>query len=216
MRFNLLDLLLPRETKFYDLFVEHSDALLAAARKLRDLAAGSGDGTAGREALKAFVADIKDLERSADKVESKIEVAIEESFITPLDREDIHLIAAYVDNAVDEIKALSTKIETYDVIKLPPRSLDFADIIVECAQELAAAFIRMKKKESTNAQIKAIGDAERRADVLFSIAIGDLFKDGNDAIAIIKAKEVYEGLEEVVNRIDGVGKLLRRVAIKMG
>lgn len=216
MRFNLLDLLLPRETKFYDLFSEHAAALLAASRKLGELAAGAEEGAAGREALKTVVGEVKEIERAADKVESKIEVALEESFITPLDREDIHLIAAYVDNAVDEIKALVGKVETYGVVRLPPRSSDFTDIIVDCAQHLVEAFARMKKKESITSQIKAIGDAERRADVLFSIAIGDLFHDGKDAIEIIKAKEVYEGLEEVVNRIDGAGKLLRRVMIKMG
>ncbi|HUX38217.1 MAG TPA: DUF47 family protein [Rectinemataceae bacterium] len=216
MRFNLLDLLLPRETKFYDLFIDHAQALLSASRKLMELAAGTGEGAAAREGLRTVVGGIKEIERAADKIESAIEVALEESFITPLDREDIHLIAAYVDNCVDEIKALVGKIETYDILHLPPRSNDFADIIVECAQHLLEVFVRMKKKESTGSQIKAIGEAERRADVLFSIAIGDLFKEGKDAVEIIKAKEVYEGLEEVVNRIDGVGKLLRRVAIKMG
>lgn len=216
MRFNLLDLLLPRETKFYDLFIEHGEALVAASRKLRDLASSVAEGAEAREALKTIVAEVKEIERAADKVESKIEIAIEESFITPLDREDIHLIAAYVDNAVDEIKALVGKVETYGILHLPLRSLDFVDIILECAHELAQAFARMKKKDSITAQIKAIGEAERRADVLFSIAIGDLFHEKADAIEIIKAKEVYEGLEEVVNRIDGVGKLLRRVMIKMG
>jgi len=222
MRFNLLDLLLPRETKFYDLFVEHATIVLSAARKLRELAGGTSDGDLAREALKTVVAEVKELERAADKIEAKIGLALEESFITPFDREDIHMIAAYVDNSVDEIKALVNKVETYGVVRLPPRGADFADIIVECAQELVEAFGRMKKKDSANAQVKAIGEAERRADVLFSIAIGDLFKEasgrttGADAVEMIKTKEVYEGLEEIVNRIDGTAKLIRRVMIKQG
>jgi hypothetical protein len=222
MRFNFLDLLLPRETKFYDLFLEHAACLLAASRKLRELAGGQDDGVIGREALKAIVAEVKELERAADKIEAKIDIALEESFITPFDREDIHMLAAYVDNAIDEIKALTNKIEIYGIVRLPHRSADFADIIVECAQSLVEAFERMKKKDATNSQVKAIGEAERRADVLFSIAIGDLFKEaatrvgGADAVEMIKTKEVYEGLEEIVNRIDGTAKLIRRVMIKQG
>jgi uncharacterized protein Yka (UPF0111/DUF47 family) len=216
MRFNFLDLLLPRETKFYDLFLEHGETLLAAARKLRELAGGTDEGLAGKETLKGLVTAIKELERAADKIETKIDVALEESFITPFDREDIHMIAAYVDNSIDEIKALTNKIETYGIVRMPTRSADFCDIIVDCAQRLIEAFERMKKKQAVNAQIKEIGEAERRADVLFSIAIGDLFREGKDAVEMIKTKEVYEGLEEVVNRIDGTAKLIRRVMIKQG
>jgi predicted phosphate transport protein (TIGR00153 family) len=222
MRFNFLDLLLPRETKFYDLFLEHTDTLLDAARRLRKLAAGLDSGDAGHESLMAIITEIKEIERKADKIESKIDIALEESFITPFDREDIHMIAAFVDNTVDEIKALVEKIETYGIVRLPSRSADFADIILDCSQKLHEAFERMKKKESVSSQVKAIGEAERRADVLFSIAIGDLFKEaatragGADAVEMIKTKEVYEGLEEIVNKIDGAGKLLRRVMIKQG
>jgi hypothetical protein len=218
MRFNILDFLLPRETKFYDLFNEQADRLMAAAKRLRDLmreleAAAESD---RRDVLKAGVAAIKDIERGADKVEVRINEALEESFITPLDREDIHTIASFVDNVIDAVKALTNKLETYGVLRMPPRSEDFADIIVECAQFLKDAFQRIAKRSSITAQAKAIGDAERRSDYLFSIAIGDLFNDGKDAIEVIKAKEVYEGLEEIVNCMDSAGKMMRRVMIKQG
>jgi len=219
MRFNLLDFLLPRETKFFDLFCDHAARLLSVARKLRELAASldaSGDEAGARDVIRAAAVAVKDIEREADKIEARINNAIEESFITPLDRDDIHLIASYVDNAIDAVKALTHKIENYGVLRLPPRSIDFADIIVECGQLLAQAFDRIRKRSSVTAQAKAIGDAERRSDYLFSIVIGDLFKAGGDPIEIIKCKEIYEGLEEIVNRIDGAAKVLRRIMIKQG
>lgn len=218
MRFNILDFLLPRETKFFTLFDEHAQCVLDAAKRLRELCDNleSGSDAGRRDTLRTAVATIKEIERKADKSEAAINQALEESFITPLDREDIHMIAVFVDNTVDAIKALANKLETYGVYHMPPRSREFADIIVEGAQCLVEAFARVAKKANVTSQAKAISDAEHKADVLFSIAIGDLFNDGKDAIAVLKAKEIYEGLEDIVNRIDGTAKMLRRVMIKQG
>ena len=222
MRFNLLDLLLPRETKFFDLFIDHAGRLVACAKRLRELASelaspsGSSADADRRDVLKAGVAAVKEIEREADKIEERINIALEESFITPFDREDIHTIAAAVDNSIDAMKALTTKLELYGVLELPPRFEEFIDVVADCSASLAEAFARMKKRASLSAQVKAIGEAERKADLLFSIVIGDLFKSDKTAVEIIKDKEVYEGLEDIVNFIDSAGKLLRRVMIKQG
>ncbi len=219
MRFNFLDLLLPRETKFFDLFSEHAARLLAGARRLRELAAeleGVAASTDRHDILKAGVAAVKEIERQADKLEEKINVALEESFITPFDREDIHTIASTVDNAIDATKALAIKLDTYGVLELPPRFAEFADLIVDCAQSLAEAFDRMKKRTSISVQAKAVSETEKKADLLFSIVIGDLFKSEKGAVEIIREKEVYEGLEEIANCINSAAKLIRRVMIKQG
>ncbi len=224
MRFNILDLLIPRETKFFDLFDEHAKSLVAGAKRLRELAAelgpaapGGGDAAgaaARRDALKAAVLAVKEIEKDGDKIEERINAALEESFITPFDRDDIHLIASAVDNAIDALKALMSTLDIYGVLELPPRFDEFADVVAECAAGLAEAFGRARARSSPKAQAKAIGEAERKADFLFSIVIGDLFKSEKTAVAIIKEKEIYEGLEEIVNLIDSAAKLLRRVMIK--
>jgi len=226
VRFNFLDLLLPRETKFFDLFIEHAGRLVACAKRLRELAAeleaapGLSSGPMAeptlRDLMKAGVASVKEIEKQADKIEEKINTALEESFITPFDREDIHLIAAAVDNAIDAVKALTTKLEVYGVLELPPRFSEFADVVSDCAGSLAEAFECIKKRSSLNAHAKEVSEAEKRADLLFSIVIGDLFKSEKTAVEIIREKEVYEGLEEIVNNINASAKLLRRVMIKQG
>jgi uncharacterized protein Yka (UPF0111/DUF47 family) len=230
VRFNFLDLLLPRETKFFDLFIEHAGRLVACAKRFRELtaaleaAAGPSDGPAAsaaaeasrRDILKAAVAAVKEIERQADKNEEKINEALEDSFITPFDREDIHLIASLVDNAIDAMKALTIKLDIYGVLELPPRFGEFVDVIADCSAGLAEAFERMKKRSPINAQVKAVSEAEKKADLLFSIVIGDLFKSEKTAVEIIREKGVYEGLEEIVNRINAAAKLLRRVRITQG
>jgi uncharacterized protein len=226
VRFNFLDLLLPRETKFFDLFTEHAARLVAGAKRLRELSAELGRPAEApaesasppdrRDILKAGVAAVKEMEREADKIEKKVNEALEQSFITPFDREDIHLIASAVDNAIDAVKALTTKLDIYGVLELPPRFGEFAEVIMECSTGLAEAFERMKKRSSLSAHAKAVSEAEKKADLLFSIVIGDLFKSEKTAVEIIREKEVYEGLEEIVNRINTTAKFLRRVMIKQG
>jgi uncharacterized protein len=217
MRFNILDLLFPRENKFYSLFSEHCGRLVLAASRLKDLVSSLDSASKGRkELLRNAAADVKELEKEADRLEARINEAIEESFITPLDRDDIHLIATVVDNAIDSVKMLTNLMDIYALTKLPPRTSEFADIIVEGAAALASAFEAMEKRGSVNPSVKVIADGERRADLLFAAAIGDLFKDEEDPIALIKAKELYEGLEAIVNRIDIAGKLLKRIMIKQG
>jgi uncharacterized protein len=217
MRFNILDLLFPRENKFYDLFCEHAERLVQAAGRLKELVAALDAASKGRkELLHSAAADIKELEKQADRLEARINEAIEESFITPLDRDDIHLIATVVDNAIDSIKMLTNMMDIYALTKLPPRTSEYADIIVECARSLAEAFAALEKRSSVNPSVKVVSEAERRADQLFAAVIGDLFKEEEDPIALIKAKELYEGLEEIVNRVDIAGKLLKRIMIKQG
>ncbi|MGO9207906.1 MAG: DUF47 domain-containing protein, partial [Candidatus Limnocylindrales bacterium] len=199
--------LIPRDERFYDLFKQFAAYLLDAARKLEAM-------ITEYDRLDERVAEIRAIEHQADMVELEIGVRLERAFMTPFDREDIHTIASSVDNAIDAIKALTTKLELYGVLELPPRFKEFADVVADCSGFLAEAFARMKKRSSLNAQTKAIGEAERKADLLFSIVIGDLFKSEKTAVEIIKEKEVYEGLEEIVNCIDSAAKLLRRVMIK--
>jgi len=221
VRFNFLDLLLPRETKFFDLFGEQAGRLGAGAKRLRELAAeltaaATATDADRRDILKAGVAAVKEIEHQADKIEERINVALEESFITPLDREDIHIIASYVDNAIDAVKALTVKLDIYGVFELPPRFEEFADIVADCSGYLVDAFERMKKRSPLNPQTKAISEAEKKGDLLFSIVIGDLFKSDKGAVEIIREKEIYEGLEGIVNHIDTAAKLLRRIMIKQG
>ena len=158
MKFNFLDLLLPRETKFFDLFNEQAGRLLACAKRLRELvaelrgfvepasAAPGAAETGRRDILKAGVTAVREIEKQADKIEERINLTLEESFITPFDREDIHTIASSVDNAIDAMKALTTKLELYGVLELPPRFEEFADIVADCSVFLVEAFARMKKR----------------------------------------------------------------------
>lgn len=214
MRFNLLDFLLPRETKFYGLFKEQAGCLVKAAAALRDFASDL-KGMEDDEARKR-VAAIKEVENEADAVTERINAAIEDTFITPFDREDIHAIAINLDQVIDLINALASRVDIYGIRKLPKNAVNFTELLVEGADGLLRMFDDMERKKDVSAAYKKVHEVEQKADYLFSLSVGDLFQKEKDPLDVIKFKDVYEELEEIADSIDAVAKMIRRVMIKQG
>jgi uncharacterized protein Yka (UPF0111/DUF47 family) len=214
VKFNILDFLLPRETKFYKLFIDQTDVLIEAGHQFKNLALDIT--TLTDDTLKARVTIIKDCERRGDDVEKLIISELNQTFITPFDREDIHHIAMNIERALDILTSITNKIEIYGIKQFPQNIIKFSELIVEVAETLKKMFGDMEKKRDIENHFKNIHKLEHNADYLFHISVGDLFKQEKDPIQIIKIKEVYEHLETVVDAIDHVGKLARNVLIKHG
>ncbi len=214
MKFNLLDLLMPREGKFFNYFKEQVSLLIEASQIFRNLSLNID--SMNEDEIKKEIGRIKECEKKADFIEVTIINELEKTFITPFDREDIHLIAINVDRAIDILNSFSNKIEIYGIHSFPVNVSKFSDIIVEIAEILYDIFNDFEKKKKIDDKIRNMHALENNADYLFYISVGDLFKDHTDPIEIIKLKEVFEYLESIVDSIDYVGKLLRRVLIKQG
>lgn len=214
MKFNLLDLLLPREKKFYTFFKEQAEILQEAARLFKSLATNLKN--LKEDEVKEMVTKVKDCEHRGDQVEAKIIKELHDTFITPFDREDIHAITVQVDKSLDLLTSLSNKIELYGIRKLPKNAVNFAELIVEMTDVLKKLIDDLEPKTSIDALIANLHSIENNADFLFYISVGDLFKKETDAIELLKNKEIYEYLEAAVDAIDYVGKIIRRVMIKQG
>jgi len=214
MKFNLLDLLLPRETKFYQFFIEQVEVLIEGCTIFRDLVTNLEK--LSPDEIKAETARMKTCEKKGDEVEAKIIDALHKTFITPFDREDIHLIAIDLDKALDMLTSISNKIEMYGFESIPVNLQNFAQLVLESAETLKKLFHDFAKKRDPVQHIEALHSLENRADYLFYISTAELFKQQTDPIQIIKIKEVYEYLEAVVDEIDHVGKIVRIVLIKQG
>lgn len=214
MKFNLLDLLLPRETKFYTFFKEQVEILIEGCMAFRSMA--SKIKTLTEDEIKIEIAKIKDCEVRGDAVESKIIQELNKTFITPFDREDIHTIAINIDRALDILTSISNKIEIYGIHKLPKNVYNFSELIVEIAENLKKVIDDLELQKNIDASLRTMHALENNADYLFYISVGDLMKKEENPIEVIKIKEVYEFLEEVVDAIDYVGKIVRRVMIKQG
>ena len=214
MKFNLLDLLLPRETKFYDYMGEQTEIFIKGCHVFKNLVANIE--SLSKEAIHAELKKINDFEQQGDDVEHKIINELHKTFITPLDREDIHSIAINLDKSLDILNSISRKIEIYGIYKVPVNVIKFADVIVEIALELRTLFASLKSKENVTPIVIKMHALENKADSLFYASVAELFSEKNSSADIIKFKEVYEHLESIVDSVDYIGKIIRGITIKQG
>ena len=214
MRFNVLDLLLPKETKFFDYMNRHVGHLIEGCKVFNDLVRNIE--CLSEDEIKRKLVAIKDCETKGDETELRLLDELNLTFITPLDREDIHTLAINVDRALDILNSISRKIEIYNIRKVPANVCRFSSIILAIAEEAAALIKLLEEKKNLRQRVARMHALELEADELFHISMAELFDDNNHPIFIIKFKEVYEHLESVVDAIDYVGKVVRGIDVKQG
>jgi hypothetical protein len=214
MKFNILDLLLPRETKFYTYMNEQAEIFIKGCLVFKNLVLNLD--AMNKEAIKNDLAKINQYEQEGDDIEHHIIAELHKTFITPLDREDIHLIAINLDKSLDILNSISRKMDIYGIYKVPSNVCKFADVIVEIALELRNLFSALKEKENINPIVKRMHELENKADSLFYTSVAELFHQNYGAVDIIKFKEVYEHLESIVDSVDFVGKIVRGIVVKQG
>ncbi len=216
MKFNLLDLLLPRETKFFDYLNRLSDHVYESCVILHDTATRIE--TLSKDELKKRLYAIKDHEVQGEQLELVVIEELWRCFITPLDREDIHSLTVGLNRPLNVLKDLADKIEIYRIRKLPVNACRFTEIAVTIAKLQQEVVHGLHGKPTTRKKIERMNKLENQADELFNASLGELFGRNEEILTaeVVKLKEVYEMLEEIVDGIDDVGKLVRGIMIKHG
>lgn len=214
MKFNIFDLLLPKETKFYDLLDKQVDALMACSAEFRQLVRHL-QGSDNDPVLKSLVR-IKECERTGAKVERSIMEELDRTFITPLDREDIHVIAMAMEKSLDLTNSLARKFEIYGIRQVPEEVVAFCDILVGISNELGRLIGALRQRKGLQEIIRTMHEFEKRGDDTFHQAMARLFRENNNPVELIKFKEVYEVLEEIIDSIDSVGRIIRGIMVKLG
>ena len=212
MKFNIFDFLLPRETKFFHYMLDHANCFAEASVIFRELIAGLEQMTEDEKKLK--ILSIKECEGRGDSIEKKMIDELNQTFITPIDREDIHTLAIKIDRAIDILNNLAKKIDIYKITKAPSNALKFADIIVTIGQLMTILIKELESKKNVE-QIQAkMHILENEADDLFHSSMAELFSLKHAPIDIIRYKELYEHLESIVDAVDYVGKIIRGIKVK--
>lgn len=214
MRFSLLDILLPRETKFYTMLNQQAEVLRDGCRAFNALL--SGFNNFSEEEIKQKLGEINDIEQKGDNVEHQIIEELHKTFITPFDREDIHHMAINIDKCLDVLNSIAKKIEIYKIRTMPHNVSKFSEIIMEIVNEMVVLTAALKNKKDINAIVGKMHALENKADYLFHMSVADLFSSETDAVTIIKFKEIYEHLEQIVDSIDFIGKIVRGIIVKVG
>lgn len=214
MKFNPLDILLPRETKFYTYLNQQVEILMDGSKTFKEFVVNIE--SLSDDDFKKRLASIKDFEHRGDKVERQIIDELNKTFITPFDREDIHTITINIDKALDILNSISQKFEIYHIRKVPLNVCKFADLIIEITLVLSKLMKALEEKEDIMVHADKLHSLENTADHLFHWSMADLFDGQHNPIDVLKFKEVYEHLENCVDAIDYIGKLVRGVKVKLG
>jgi predicted phosphate transport protein (TIGR00153 family) len=199
--------LMPRDVKFFDLLIAGGQNLLAATRELRGLMDSYDD-------LEARIARIQALEHAGDEIGDEIEVRLEDAFITPIDREDIHALARRMDDVVDRIQETAEAMHIYDVANPTEEAQRLAAILEEQAVELDAAFEKFESMKGLSEHVHRVHVLENEADGLSRSAIGRLFREDHDPLDVIKWRDIYGSLEESIDAAEDVSEIIQRVVHK--
>jgi uncharacterized protein len=213
MKFNILDLLLPRETKFYAMLSKQAELTLQASEEFRLLVANLQ--ASNNDASLKNLVSIKEIAKSGDKVEKAVIDELDKTFITPLDREDINRISMHMGATLDHINSLSQMLDIYAIHQTPPAVTAFADILVGISRECVSLIAALEKRKGLSQTIRVMHEFEKRGDDTFHQGMARLF-ESESPVEIIKFKSVYEELENTIDSIDFIGKLIRSIMIKLG
>lgn len=199
--------LIPRDIRFFDLFEASGVNLAEAAARLHELV-GSYD------RLDERVRDIQALEKEGDRIDREIGRRLEDSFVAPFDREDIHQLSGRLDDVLDYIQAVAESLVIYDVQKPTDECRELARILADQGIELAAALKRLDKMKGATSHLEKVHELEHRADGVSRAAIARLFREHMDPLEVIKWRELYLELENAIDAAEDAAEAIERMIHK--
>jgi len=203
----MLNRLLPRDEQFFDLFNQLAEHLKTAAGLLDRLFAEPQN-------TMELVRQIKDIEHQADVLTLSINTRIDKSFITPIDREDIHQLASRLDDVIDRLDGTARRVVMLHINEVREPAKQMAHVIVRAADHIATAVLSIKTPAQVSAQAAEIKRLEEEGDAIYHDAVGALFAGTPDPIEVIRWKEVYETLEIAIDLCMGVANAAQSISIK--
>ncbi|MFZ1977183.1 MAG: DUF47 family protein [Bacteroidota bacterium] len=204
--------LLPKDEKFYQLLEESTTNLLKGGEALRMLPK-----CRTQQDRENTAAVIKDIEHNGDSITHRIFNELNSTFVTPIDREDIHLLASALDDVLDHIDGVAARFNLYKVPSVPDIMVDLIEVLNKSIIELTDGVHHLRNLNDMNSLgeiIKKVNDYENQADMIFDRAIADLFEKEKDPITVIKLKEIFVGLETATDKCEDAANVLEGLLIK--
>jgi uncharacterized protein len=202
--------LLPREEEFFELFTEVAKRNIEAATRLRDLF------EAPPERRGPIVEAIKRLEHEADQVTHEVVNRLDRTFITPLDREDIHQLASDLDDVMDAIDGVAKRAQIFRLGTAPAGVRQLTDVIMRMTAVLGEAVGHLKQGDDVMQHAVEAKKLEEEGDSIYQESLGQLFATERDAIELLKWKEIYDNLERTLDEAEDVANVLESITLKHG
>jgi uncharacterized protein len=204
--------LLPKDERFFDLFAEHSRIVVAGATALRAMLDGS-------DAVTRQCKLVVEREREADAVTRDVLIAVRRTFITPFDRLDISDLITSMDDTIDQMQKTAKAIMLFEVRSFTPQMRQMGDAIVNAAGLVESAVPLLQSISAEAARLSSIAEEisnlEDRADDIHDSGLKELFQaqSATSPMAFVIGSEIYNHLEEVVDRFDDVGNEINGIVI---
>ena len=208
--------LLPKEGNFFELFNEHGNHITLGARAFLLMVQNYGD----RTLREKYAAEVDAAERAADKITAEVSRLLHRTFITPIDREQIHELINAMDDILDLLQDSSEVMSLYDVQRIGEDVLRLTEISVRCCERVQHAVTLLPKLSNAqvaDAAIKTCEEIDRLesdADRVMRSAMSRLFREEQDTRELIKLKAIYEHLESISDRCEDVANMIEGVVLE--
>jgi predicted phosphate transport protein (TIGR00153 family) len=198
----------PQNREFFDLYCRASANSVEIARLLVELLerfpAGNGD----------LITEIKEREHEGDHLTHEVVDLLNRTFVTPFDRDDMYRLAGAIDDVCDHVDEAAGNLATYGIEQVPEKAVEQARVIHEAARNLDSAVQRLEGFKDSQAQLIELRRLEDEGDRLVRDAVGELFNNEPDPIAIIRWKDIHERLEDACDALENAADVLEAILVK--
>ncbi len=197
----------PHREKFFDLFKQSAENALAGAKALQEMFEHYDN---PQQSWK----NLKDLEHEGDRLTHRTIRSLNQTFLTPIDAEDIHALTTALDNVMDAIEAGASRMVLFKIDRPTEEAMELSKIIVTATEQLVKAVSHMPRLDDIDEYCIEINRLENAADDIYRRAIGGLFSDGTSSMEVIKWLDIYEILESATDRCEDVANILESIGLK--
>ena len=208
--------LLPREGNFFEMFNQHADRIVEAAHAFSKLVVNYSD----VQKRESFNREVDNAEHAADRITHEVNRALHKTFITPIDRDQIHKLINTMDDVADLIQDSAQTMALYDVRHMTEDIVRLTDLSVKCCERLKDAVALIEKVSdaaTAEAALKTCEEIDRLesdADRVMRSAMSRLFREESDVRELIKLKAVYELLETITDKCEDVANLIEGIVLE--
>ena len=202
--------LMPTEGKFFDLFIQHGELCVKGGKELVSLMTNFDD-------LEHRVHAIETIEKQSDKVTHATLELLHKTFITPLDRDDIHQLITRMDDILDLMEDVGQTIWLYDIKQITPEAKRLAELCQACCEKVLASITLLHNMNNAREILNICADIDRLesdADHVMRAAMSKLFREEPDVRNLIKLKAIYEILETVTDRCEDVANIVEGIIVE--
>ncbi|MBA2355848.1 MAG: DUF47 family protein [Acidobacteria bacterium] len=199
--------LIPKDGRFFDDFIALAQEIRKASRVLSEMLASDVPRWSAADELKA-------LEQQCDQIAHDSLKRLNQTFVTPIDREDIHTMILYLDNVMDMMDAAGECVRLYRVNSARYGAREIAAILITCADQIHLAMQKLESRKGLAEHVVEINRLENEADQVHREAIGRLFSEETNAIEVLKWKEILDLLERATDECEDVANQLENVIVK--